>query len=162
MPLICPRNSAKRITSKSIRLAVDALILHGQPSTPKEAKLLVDFSEHFHTNQELMPYLIRQSRQQVHSEGWASFDLAFANAMVHLQTPGGRMYKLPAQFKSLYVRSLIRCCPELNSFFELRLSIADRIFKTTIYKGWLVWPDDTVCFSSHDTQAQRELFTVSE
>lgn len=153
----------------SVRRTIDALILNARPESKKLARLLAEFSDHFHDNPELVPYLIRQCHQQVSSDGWICFDLAFANALVHLQTPGGPGFKLPAQLKSLYVRSIIRCCPELNGCFEVRVSKADEILATKIetkkfcgeYGRRIIWPDEPT-LPAVTQPNQGEMFEVSE
>jgi hypothetical protein len=153
----------------SVRRTIDSLILNSHPTDPKLARLLENFSDHFHANPDLVAYLIGQLCQQVEAEGWCSFDLAYANALVHLHPKAtGRGYTLPHQIKSLYVRSILRVCPALNGDFEIRACKADKIFGTTIaakavhgeHGRRLIWPDDIDYAVPASPQA--ELFTEAK
>jgi hypothetical protein len=165
-------------TSYTIRLAIDALILNAPRLTGKGSRklnnLLKHFAGHFHEHVELVVYLIQHLRSQIATEGFASFDAAYADARVHLRGAGGMEealrtsaidYKLPSMIKSLYCRACIRVCPELNGYLEIHYCNADAILQTKLAKKlpgdhgrMLLFPDDG---AYHETEsAQLDLFDV--
>jgi hypothetical protein len=156
-----------RTTSQQVRLTTDQLILNAQPFTPKESQLTATFDRHFHDNPVAVPYFIGQSKTQIRTAGWYSFDLSYAYALVHLHIPGGPEYKLPHQIKSWYARTCILCCPELNGKCELRRSSMDKVFglrvaDTTLpgdYGRRLEWFDGSPLSSPQPTfcRAQDEV-----
>jgi hypothetical protein len=168
------------VTSYTIRITIDALILGAPRLTGKGSRklisLLKQFAKHFHERPELMIYLIEHLRAQIATEGFASFDAAYADARIHLRRSGGMEealrasasdYKLPSMIKSLYCRACIRVCPEVNSFLEIHYCNADAIFQTKLAKTklpgdhgrMLIWPDDPdYAEAEAEPEAQGELF----
>lgn len=109
---------------------VDDLIRLAKPT--KHDKALREFSQHYHGNPDLMPFLVRHARKQIRKFGGVCFDLAWAAALMELPTPGGPDYKLCARLKAWYVRAMIYAHPELNGCFGLRKAAPDEAFGMSI------------------------------
>lgn len=154
---------------------IDALIRLAKST--KHDKALREFSEHYHNNPELVPFLVRHARKQIRKFGWVCFDLAWAAALMELPTPGGPDFKLCARLKAWYVRGIICQHPRLlNGRFELRKAAPDEAFGMSIcdtkspddYGRRLQWADGSPLSKLHpalraglpvqSAQAQGELF----
>jgi hypothetical protein len=130
---------------------IDQLISNARPGTKKLERVLLEFADHYHNNPVLLPYLVRQLRQQVRKQGWACFDLAWASALVKLRTPGGAEYKLRHALKSWYGRGILYCHPKLNGWLEVCKAAPNDAFgmavaKTKLpgdYARRLEWADGT-------------------
>lgn len=114
--------------------SVDDLIRIGNPTTKEEARVLRGFSEHYHTNPALLPFLVRHARKQVRRFGWVCFDAAWAAALMELRTPGGPDFKLPAKLKSWYVRGILYCHPDLNGCLGIHTAAPDSVFGMAVAK----------------------------
>lgn len=110
----------------------DDIIHMARPTTAKEASVLREFSEHYHANPELVPFLVRHARKQVRKFGWVCFDAAWAAALMELRTPGGPEFKLTAKLKAWYVRAILYCNSNLNGCLEIRCAAPDSVFGTAV------------------------------
>jgi hypothetical protein len=134
---------------------IDTLIRFAKST--KHDKALREFSEHYHSNPELVPFLVRHARKQIRKFGWVCFDLAWAAALMELPTPGGPDFKLRARLKSWYVRGIICCHPTLNGRFELHTAAPDEPFGLSIcetkspedYGRRLQWADGSPLSKPH-------------
>jgi len=107
---------------------INDLIRLATPETPQQERVLREFSEHYHNNPDLVPFLVRHARKQVRKFGWVCFDAAWCAALMELRTPGGPEFKLSAKLKAWYVRGILYCHPDLHGCLEVRTAAPDSVF----------------------------------
>lgn len=157
MPVV--NHKSEDLCAQSARTrTINQLLQFATPQTPKQERVLREFSQHLHGNPALAPFLVRHLRKQVRKFGWACFDAAWCTALVELHTPGGPEFKLCAKLKAWYVRGLIYCHSELlNGDLELRVAAPDAVFGMRVsdkklpdeYGCRLEWADGTALSEPH-------------
>jgi hypothetical protein len=138
--------------------SINNLILLASTQTPKEARVLREFSEHFHTNPKLPSFLLSHAREQVRRFGWVCFDAAWAAALMELRTTGGPEFKLPAKLKAWYARGILFCHHELlNGRLEVHHAAPNSVFGMAVankklpgdYAWRLQWADGSPLSEPH-------------